>query len=262
MMIRNLSDAVRNIGAAFGDLLWPPVCAACVRALPFNENNGPSAHYCPECLQTIEPLPEDGCPRCGRPFYLGPSHTCGDCLINPPPWNTATAAVIYGGAAARSIALLKYGGKLNQLAPLISMTRANTGQQFRISEGREREHDFIIPMPISEARLKERTFNQAAELARALYGFDNPLINEKILTRCSDGKAHQAGLTKKERAKAVKGCFSVPHPEPLTGAAVLLFDDVLTTGATAGEAATTLLNAGARRVDVVTIARTVLACWR
>lgn len=117
-------------------------------------------------------------------------------------------------------------------------------------------------MPISAKRLAERGFNQAAELALSLHRPWRGLVDENILLRPRDGDRHQADLSLEERQKAVRGCFAVTNPSKIKKAQVVLFDDVLTTGATAGEAAKVLLAAGAADVQLMTIARTILRSWR
>ncbi|MDR3037854.1 MAG: double zinc ribbon domain-containing protein, partial [Candidatus Adiutrix sp.] len=114
-----LSRSWRVARAALADLLWPPVCAVCPRALPLSEDPGRwTADFCPQCLATVELLPPEICPVCGRPFYHSSGHLCGDCLTAPPPFKTARAAAVYRGAVARSIGLLKYHGDLAQVRPL------------------------------------------------------------------------------------------------------------------------------------------------
>jgi predicted amidophosphoribosyltransferase len=65
----------------------------------------------------------------------------------------------------------------------------------------------------------------------------------------------QSGLRAAERRKNVKGAFAVPRPERVRGLRVLLVDDVMTTGATADACARALLDAGVRRVSVLSLAR-------
>lgn len=205
------------------------------------------------------------CPVCGRPFYNSEGHVCGDCLADPPSYGRARAAAVYRGGLSRSIAHLKYGGELHQLRALAALTGAALIAALPVESGpdaSEAVYDLIVPMPISKRRLAERGFNQSAELARIIYRPWAALINEGALLRISDGQAHQAALDARRRRKAIRGCFKVPDPDRVKNARILLFDDVLTTGATAGEAVATLLKAGACRVDLATVARTVLESWR
>ncbi len=265
-------DTGRRWLGTVGDLLWPPVCATCSRLLPLVEAASPaeagpppSAHFCPDCLAEVEMLPEAACPACARPLYNSPgAHLCGDCLAAPPPYHTARSAAVYQGPVGHSIALLKYHGQLHQVRALADLARP--ALDGLLSHGRLESDaappDAVVPLPLSPKRLMERGFNQASLLARALFRSRPEMIDEKLLIRTSDGRHHQAALSRDERRKAIRGCFAVPAPEAVKGARLILFDDVLTTGATAGEAARVLLEAGAARVDLATVARTVLSSWR
>lgn len=248
---------------AIQDLLWPPVCSVCPRALPLAPDpSSPSAYFCPECLEGVEMMTAAICPVCGRPFYNSEGHVCGDCLADPPPYGRARAAAVYRGGLSRSIARLKYGGELHQLRALEALAGAALIAALSPGSRPDDAYDLIVPMPISKHRLAERGFNQSAELARTIYRPWAALIDEGVLLRVSDGQAHQAALDARRRRKAIRGCFQVPDPNRVKGARILLFDDVLTTGATAGEAVATLLTAGAGKVDLATVARTVLESWR
>ncbi|MDR0882534.1 MAG: double zinc ribbon domain-containing protein [Candidatus Adiutrix sp.] len=243
------------------DLFWPPVCATCPRPLPLRDDQGdPAAHFCPECLATVARMPAAACPLCARPFYNTASHVCGDCLKNPPPY-AARSALIYQGAVAHSIARLKYKGDLSQVPTLAALAAPALVQPLAPSE----PIDAIIPLPLSPRRLAQRGFNQATELARTLYRpwrAKMARIDERLLARPADGDLHLAGLSGASRRQAIRGCFQAPAPSLIQGASLLLFDDVLTTGATAGEAARTLLEAGAGRVTLATVARAVMRGWQ
>ena len=253
---------LKTLGHTVMDMIWPPICCTCSRALPLTDGPAEAGQYfCPECLNTLELRPPSSCPLCGRPYFHTNSHLCGDCLSSPPPWNTAAWAMVYQGTAARSIALLKYHGDLNQIPALAALGRACLPwPAYTGDDEASIIHDLIIPMPISPKRLNERGFNQAEELVATIYRPWRERIETRALIRKDDGRAHQATLSRTLRLKAIRNCFEVTGA--VSGAAVLLFDDVLTTGATAGEATRVLRKAGAARVDVATIARTVLQSWR
>jgi ComF family protein len=109
--------------------------------------------------------------------------------------------------------------------------------------------DCIVPVPVSHARLRSRGYNQARELARGL-----PLAVRPFALARRDGR-DQIGLDKKARLENLKGAF-LPGRQSIRGESVLLLDDVVTTGATAGAASVALKEAGARRVVVLAVAYT------
>jgi ComF family protein len=111
--------------------------------------------------------------------------------------------------------------------------------------------DLLVAVPLHVRRLKERGFNQALLLAQAFP--DKPLAREALIR--VRHTVPQSGLNPRERRENVKRAFAAPRPEDLKGKNVLLIDDVYTTGATVRECAKVLLKAGAREVNVLTVAR-------
>ena len=240
------------------DLFWPPVCAVCSRLLPLtDESRGAAGHFCPQCFQAVEFHPDSLCPVCGRPFYHAASHLCGDCLASPPPYRQARSALVYQGPVGRSISRLKYYGDLTQVKVLADLARPAANALMA-----ENQYQAVIPLPISSARLKERGFNQTEVLAADLFAPWRGRIDSRLLARPGNEKVHQARLSAVARRKAIKGSFALESGRGVEGAVFLIFDDVFTTGATASEAAESLMKAGAAAVDVFTLARTVLAEWR
>ncbi|MDR2934640.1 MAG: double zinc ribbon domain-containing protein [Candidatus Adiutrix sp.] len=237
---------------ALADLWWPPVCAVCPRALPLAPaGSGWRGCFCPACQDTVELLPASVCPVCGRPFHHAAGHLCGDCLADPPPFLTARAAAVYKGAAALSIGRLKYHGDLTQVRALAGLAAALPETS---------AWDVLVPLPLSPRKLAARGFNQALVLARA--AFPGRPLEPGLLSRPVEAELPQAALSRRERLKAIRGSFRAPAPGLVRGARVLLFDDVITTGATAAEAARTLLAAGARAVHLAAVAMTVRDSWR
>jgi ComF family protein len=115
----------------------------------------------------------------------------------------------------------------------------------------------LLPMPLSPARLRERGYNQAWELARRLGAALQVPADAGLLLRLKD-TPHQTSLAVANRAANVRGAFAVEplRRTELQGRDVTLVDDVLTTGASAAEATRALLQAGAARVQVWVVART------
>jgi ComF family protein len=113
----------------------------------------------------------------------------------------------------------------------------------------------ILPIPIDHLKLMKRHFNQAELLATMLAPELTPPVEKSFLIKHRPIPS-QTSLTQQERAINVYGAFKLQHPQKICGRSFLLLDDVLTTGATANEAARLLKLHGARRVDFLALART------
>ncbi|HKH81047.1 MAG TPA: phosphoribosyltransferase family protein [Methylovirgula sp.] len=120
------------------------------------------------------------------------------------------------------------------------------------------EADLLVPVPLHRRRLIWRRFNQANALAASVASACGKKVDPFALARVKP-TAPQVDLSRAQRATNVQGAFSVPEEARLSveGRAIVLIDDVMTTGATLNAAAHALLRAGARRVDVLVFARVV-----
>jgi ComF family protein len=122
--------------------------------------------------------------------------------------------------------------------------------------------DLIVPVPLTPSRLAQRGHNQAWEIARRLGPALHRPARHDLLRRRFDGP-HQVGLGHDDRAAAVRGAFEVPatRVHRVSGRRIALVDDVITTGATLGEAAQALRCAGAARVVAWALTRTPAPQW-
>jgi ComF family protein len=118
------------------------------------------------------------------------------------------------------------------------------------------DYDLVVPVPLHRRRLWWRGFNQAALLSAEVGRRIGCAVDVAALARIRDTTA-QTLLDSSRRRQNVLGAFVVTRPDRVTNRSLLLVDDVTTTGATINECARTLLAAGARRVDVFTLARAV-----
>jgi ComF family protein len=120
----------------------------------------------------------------------------------------------------------------------------------------------MIPVPLFAAKLRQRGFNQAELIARAalklLASGERYTLQKDVLERSRDTQS-QTGLSPHQRRQNLRGAFRVKDRDKISGREVLLVDDVFTTGATASECARVLRRAGAARVWVATVARTLKA---
>ena len=192
----------------------------------------------PRCSSCALPVPE-GVPRCGA------------CLHDPPPYERCICAVDYIFPWDRMVTRLKFGGT-PELARILSTLLVQAAR--RQAGGRP---ELFVPVPLSRQRLAERGYDQAWELAHRLGSALQVRALPRALVRRFDSR-QQSQLSRRERQANLRGAFTVPAAmrARVAGLHVGLVDDVMTTGATAHEAATALLAAGARRVDLWVAART------
>ncbi|MGC4000042.1 MAG: phosphoribosyltransferase family protein [Anaeromyxobacter sp.] len=215
-------------------LVYPPRCAACrapVEAEPF----------CAVCAEALEPVPP-GCARCGQP---GPDALCGGCRAAPPAFDTVQAGGLLGGPLADAIHAFKYGARPALARPLGAWLAAQVSPPPGAA---------IVSVPLARARRVARGYDQAALLADALAraaGRGRRRLRG-VLRRVRETPP-QVGRSRAERAHNVAGAFRATRS--LAGLDVVLVDDVVTTGATAGAAAEALRQAGARSVQVIALAR-------
>jgi len=171
------------------------------------------------------------------------------------PFSSARSIGVYEGALLDAIHRFKYNGKTSLAKPLVTiMDRSITSN--KIAGLSVHSCDLIVPVPLHKTRLKERGFNQSLLLARELarlYNLSMDYLNLKRI-RATD---HQVNLKGKDRLINVKGAFAVEDKVAFKDKKVLLIDDVYTTGATIVECSKVLKRAGAKNVDVLTLARVV-----
>ena len=198
---------------------------------------------CVACDAELPRLEGGLCPCCALASPGGA--LCGRYLAHPPAYDETLAALSYEFPADVLVQGLKFRGEL-ALAPLL-------GQLLAARLPRGARVDWILPVPLSAARLRSRGFNQALEIARAIAAATGCRLAPLLAERRRDTPP-QLGLTLKERARNLRGAFGCG--ERLERAEVALVDDVMTTGTTLGELAATLKRAGAARVVNWVVART------
>lgn len=177
--------------------------------------------------------------------------TCGACLKAPPPFERAVAAVDYGHPWDELVRRFKFDASLD-------LSHALARQLLdAIRRDNVERPDWLLPVPLSAARLRERGYNQAWELARRVARELPCATDARLLLRMKD-TPHQLALPPGQRAANVRGAFAIEprRRHELQGRSIAVLDDVMTTGATVSEIARTLLQAGACAVQVWVLART------
>jgi ComF family protein len=241
--MEKIAKMARTMFAPAIDFALPPRCAGCGTIV------GAPDQFCTPCWSGLHFLTEAGCLRCGIPMDL-PGQVCAPCMAEPPRHDGVRAAVAYG-EVARSVAIRLKHGRRTGLARLMAKAMVR-----RMPEDAE----VLIPVPLHRWRIWSRGFNQSMLVAREIERLaPSPSaisISAHTLIR-KKSTPMLGGLGRKERARAVRGAFSVA-PEQRASVHdrhVLLIDDVYTSGATANACALALKRAGASRVTILCWAR-------
>lgn len=248
-----LVKAARPWGAAMRDLLFPPQCDHCRRP------QGPyvaGGRLCQPCYDRLTPVAPPYCRLCAEPFAgaMNPDFLCANCQDRKLAFDFAFAPYESTGPVREMIHEFKYSKQLHLKLVLGSLLT----EAMKEPRLHQRADWVIAPVPLHSIRFRERGFNQSFELAQMLHqstGF--PLCDGLKRTRYTSGQAHlhregrlenlRGAITQKRRAKR-EGWFQ--------NKAVLLIDDVLTTGATAHECAQVLKEqGGATTVAALCLAR-------
>jgi predicted amidophosphoribosyltransferase len=215
------------------DLLLPRRCAACGRS---------GEILCPRCRRQVLPLRGPSCSRCGAPTAW-PVRRCLECSGRRLAFASARAAVAYDGPVPALVSAWKERG-LRILADVAADIVADTVGPPSVTA--------LAFVPPDGDRSLKRGHHPAERLARGLgRRWELPVTDALRRTRTA---RPQRGLSLPARRRNVAGAF---RPTARVPPRVALIDDVYTTGSTASAAASTLRGAGARRVEVVTFARTV-----
>jgi ComF family protein len=179
------------------------------------------------------------------------------CQRSDPPFERAVAYGSYDAGLRDLIHVLKFQSVRPAAAVLgrrLAESIANLERDMPVGT------IVVVPVPLHASKRAQRGFNQAEAIARAaLQELSRPkrfeLCHEILLRRRETGS--QIGLTRHQRRENLRGAFAVGDPSRILKRDILLVDDVFTTGTTAAECARVLLRAGAARVWVATVARTL-----
>ncbi len=237
-------EALRHAAGAMADLLVPPLCVACHAPLASHDA------LCPGCWGKIDFIRAPLCDRLGlpMPFDTGGTMISAAAAAEPPDYDRARAVARYDGVMRALVHDLKFRDR-HDARRLFGRWLADAGRELLA------DADIIVPVPLTRGRLLSRRFNQSAILALEVSRLAGVRTDALALLRTRRTKP-QVGLTRPQRRKNVAGAFAVAADRGprLAGAKVVLIDDVITTGATAGACARALKRARAARVDVLTLA--------
>jgi ComF family protein len=202
------------------------------------------------------PLTGSTCEICGERLSdvsVSQNQICPGCQGKASHFAKAVAYGAYDGELRELIHLLKYE-RVEPAAGVLGQMLARAIQKL----GPIAESILVVPVPLYRSKRRERGFNQAELIARAALKGDSfgCKLRADVLERTRP-TVSQIGLTRSQRIENLRGAFRVPHLNRVAGRTVLLVDDVLTTGTTVSECARILRKAGAEKVWVATVARTL-----
>lgn len=220
------------------DLIFPPRCAGC---------RAPGARLCAACQSGLTRLAPPWCNHCGLP--LRQPGLCGACQADPQrlePLAGLRAAGVFEGALQSALHQLKYQRDAI-LADTLGEALAAAPLWADVPDG------VIVPVPLSTERLRERGYNQAGLLARAVAEARGLPLRPEAARRVRHTRS-QVGLSVAQRHANVRGAFA-GQARSVAGRTVLLVDDVCTTGATLAACAAALSDAGASAVWGIALAR-------
>jgi ComF family protein len=230
-------------------LVYPQACAVCEAGVEARADGV----ACRACWQKTRIFREEDliCWKCG---VLAPGAVteekrreirCHRC--DSEHFTAARACGAYEGALRASVLALK---RESFVAKRLAQLLFETARRDPLKSATR-----IVPVPLHPERLRERGFNQAAALGRALARLTNLPLDEWSLVRTVHTERHRSGMDERARRESVEAAFEVRRPRLIKAERILLVDDVFTTGATVSSCAGALKAAGAQDTFVLTVAR-------
>ncbi len=241
----------RDLLSGLTDLVYPACCILCKNPLGPLEKTSQLCFVCQGKLQKNRP---PFCRRCSRPLENAAHHFCLNCQHMPLEFDRAWGVFLYNNIMQRLLHLFKYGHKTS-LRHFFGEQITSFIHDYRLDF---QNYDLIVPVPLFPTRQRERGYNQSLLIAQILSEELTIVLDSKNFLRIRH-TPNQARLGPKERWTNVEQAFKIKPFHNFKDKNILLVDDLLTTGATASQAAKVLKVAGAIKVDVLTIAIAALA---
>ena len=240
-MLKQFPEAIGHhltrLASASLDLLFPPRCVGCDKE---------GQLLCPSCRDALPYLPIPHCLRCAQPIDYG--DTCQQCLDTPLAIDGIYAPLLMEGAVREAVHRLKYSNH-RALAPLLGGILAES------LRSRQVPATVLVPVPLHSRRERQRGYNQAYLRAREAAKRLGIPVAPRGLVRLENTPPQARSIGAEERRANVLGAFRCPRPDVVDGMAVVVVDDVCTTGATLEACAVALREAGAASVWGVALAR-------
>jgi ComF family protein len=226
---------------AFSSQVLPTACIVCGLHQKLS--------ICEKCLSLLRVnalMNYECCTQCGICLKTPELHEqrCEQCVNNPPYFDQTLCLDRYDGALQEALHQLKYQKRLAFVHGLADAWNKTIAKQCF-----DRSAHYLLPVPLSEEKLVMRGFNQSWEIARRICCASHIKKSPYMLKRHHYFE-HQAGGSFATRQHSVQGMFYIDSRclRLLEGKIVILFDDVMTTGATLNEIARVLKDNGVSRV--------------
>ena len=243
--LMNARVYMMELGRIIKSAIFQTTCKICENFLVFREES----ILCNDCFNDVEPINDNICKLCGKIIGRGPE-MCGECIIDPPPFDRHISYSSYTGTVKEMILLFKYH-EINKLKKTVAGYYYELFKRRIISKNEN--FDFIVPVPNDRSRKRE--FNSIHEISR--------ILSKKLGIRMLTGNLikvkktpPQVGLSLENRKKNLDDAFELKNPSEVRNKKILLIDDVYTTGTTIKKCSEPLKKEGAR-VFVMTLARSV-----
>lgn len=236
-----------NILDKLQDVIFPTKCPICFSII------NPEGQFCFECWGNIYFISDPSCQRCDYPFEfdIGADSLCASCIEQEHYFNRAISVMKYGDASKRIIHKLKYADKIHIAKNIASLMYSKLNKEGIAA-------DFIVPVPMHRKKIRKRLYNQSALIANHLSRISNIPILANALKKIKH-HSPQTGLRRELRKSNIKNTFSInrEYVSDIHNKALLLVDDVYTTGATVDECSRILKQSYCSEVNVITLTRVI-----
>jgi len=235
---------LKNYKESALDILYPKetVCAVCENKLDKNA----SMCICEKCMELLPFIKGHFCEKCGKP-KRSEGESCKECYGEKIHFEQAVSVFEYTASIQRLIHRFKYKGE-RYLSHCLGGFLAK-----KLKEQRNWDYSGIVAVPLHKKRQCERGFNQSELLSQVLAErVEVPVLSDTLI-RIKETSV-QAGLGRQERFANLKQAFHIRDKEGIIGKRIVLVDDIFTTGSTVNECSRVLIEAGAEKVYVLTVA--------
>ena len=228
------------------EILFPTKCLSC------NAVISSDANFCKNCWPKLQFIKSPHCKICSHPFEINlqeqENYICANCLKKPPFFDKTIAIYRYNPTIGGAIGRFKYGDQTFLAKKFAKILLPKARDEIA-------NCDIICAVALHRSKPRKRKFNQALLIARNL---DSKKLIFDLLIRTKNQKS-QVQLTQKQRIKNIKKAFSLnpKYQNFVKNKHIILVDDVITTSSTANSCAKELKKFGAKKITILTIAKTI-----